>query len=196
MIVGGNKDKVIANIKENCNAKELNKKVETDDPVLSVVEEAKILKKFFLRRKFKINFYFKNKIANRFINKLARDLNNSITIEGLDNLKDINSGAIVTSNHFNPLDSLIPRKVIKKRFNKNIYIVSQTTNLAMDGFLGYLFNNLNIFSLNKSPNYIIKTFTPYLKSILRNKKNPVSILQKTGSLSFMREDQALLTSSF
>ena len=58
------------------------------------------------------------------------------------------------------------RYLIKKRYQKNLYIVIQDTNLAMPGFLGYLMNSLNTIPLLKSPNYMISTFKPTLKKIL------------------------------
>lgn len=39
----------------------------------------------------------------------------------------------------------------------------------MPGKLGFLFNNINVIPLCKSPNYIIKKFIPELDKILKNR---------------------------
>ncbi len=174
MIIGGSKKDVIKNIENNIKDKELNKKAELTDPVLSDEERNKILKKFFNLRKRKLSFYIKNKIAYQAVNKVAKELDPFIEIKGLENIKKVEDGAIVTSNHFNPLDNLIVRKMILNRYHKNIYIVSQETNLAMPGKLGFLFNHLNIIPICKSPSYINDTFKPVLSKVL-NKKNYVLI---------------------
>lgn len=174
MIIGGSKKEVIKNIKQNILDNELNKKVEINDPTLTENELEMVLKRFYGLRKHKVAYFLESRFANLFVDILGRKLSKNIQIEGIENIKDINNGAIVTSNHFNPLDNLTIRKLIKKCYKKNVYIVSQETNLAMPGFLGYLMNSLNIIPLCKGPNYIIKTFKPELKKVL-NKNNYVLI---------------------
>ncbi len=166
MIIGGSKKEVIKNIQKNILDNELNKKVEVNDPRLSEEELNKVLKRFYGLRKNKFIYFLESRFAYLFVDIIGLKLNKSIKIEGLENLANINKGAIITSNHFNPLDNMLMRKLIKKRYHKNFYIVSQETNLAMPGFLGYLMNSLNIIPLCKSPNYIIKTFKPELKKVL------------------------------
>ncbi len=168
MIIGGSKKEVIKNIKRNIENNELNKKVEVNDPVLSDKEIEDALNKFYNLRKHKILYFFENKFAYLIVNLVEKKINKSIEIEGLENIKDINSGAIVTSNHFNPLDNLNIKKLIKKRYKKNVYIVIQETNLKMGGIIGYLMNSLNTIPICKSPNYIINTFKPELNKILKN----------------------------
>ncbi len=168
MIIGGSKKEVIKNIKLNVKNNELNKKVEVNDPVLTKEEIDKVLNRFYNLRKHKIIYFLESRFAYLFVDILGKKLNKEIEIKGLENIKNINNGAIITSNHFNPLDSLTIRKMIKKRYKKNVYIVSEETNLAMPGFLGYLMNSLNIIPICKSPNYIINTFKPELKKVLDN----------------------------
>ena len=174
MIIGGSKKEVIKNIQKNVKNNELNKKVEVNDPVLNNEELDKALKRFYGIRKNKFIYFLESRFAYTFVDILGLKLNKSIKIEGLENIKDINEGAIITSNHFNPLDNMAIRKLIKQRYKKNFYIVSQETNLAMPGFLGYLMNSLNIIPLCKGPNYIINTFKPELKKVL-DKNNYVLI---------------------
>ena len=167
MIIGGSKKEVINNIKKNIENNELNKKVEIGDPNLSEDEIQKYINDFYKNKK-KLSYFFKNKIANKTIKKISKELYPDIKINGLEklDLADLSNGAIITSNHFNPLDSYNIRKIVEEKLHKKLYIVVQDTNLAMPGFLGFLFNNIEVIPLSKSPNYIIKKFVPELKKIL------------------------------
>lgn len=167
MIIGGSKKEVINNIKKNIENNELNKKVEIGDPNLSEDEIQKYINDFY-RNKKKLSYFFKNKIANKTVKKISKELYPDIKINGLEklDLADLSNGAIITSNHFNPLDSYNIRKIVEEKLHKKLYIVVQDTNLAMPSFLGFLFNNIEVIPLSKSPNYIIKKFVPELKKIL------------------------------
>lgn len=167
MIIGGSKKEVINNIKTNIENNELNKKVEIKDPNLSEEEINNCINKFYRNKKSPI-YFIKNKIANKTVKKIAKEIYPNIDIIGLEKLEnvDLTNGAIITSNHFNPLDSYNIRKIVEEKLHKKLYIVVQDTNLSMPGFLGFLFNNIEVIPLSKSPNYIIKKFVPELKKIL------------------------------
>ncbi len=167
MIIGGSKKEVIKNIETNINNNELNKKVEVGDPNLTEEEKTKYINKFYQNQKSPI-YFIKNKIANKTVRKIAKEIYPNINIIGLEKLDyvDLTNGAIITSNHFNPLDSYNIRKIVEEKLHKKLYIVVQDTNLAMPGALGFLFNNIEVIPLSKSPNYIIKKFMPELKKIL------------------------------
>ncbi len=167
MIIGGSKKAVIDNIKTNLANGEYNKKVEINDPQITEEEILAILNKFFRRKEKKLSYYLRNKMARLMIKKLSIHLNRNIEIEGLENLDglDLSKGAFITCNHFNPLDSFIPRKIVEKILDEKMYIVIQDTNVAMEGNLGYLMNNLDTIPINKSPNYINKIFIPELKKV-------------------------------
>lgn len=166
LIIGGSKKEVIKNIQKNLKDKELNKKVEVNDPKLGEEEIAKIIEKFYQKRQHKIIYFWQNHLAFFLVDILGKKLDKDITLEGLDNIENINQGAIITSNHFNPLDNMAIHKLVKKRYKKNLYIVSQETNLAMPGIIGFLMNNLNIIPIWKKVSYIIKEFKPKLYKIL------------------------------
>lgn len=167
MIIGGSKKEVIKNIETNINNNELNKKVEVGDPNLTEEEITKYINKFYQNQKSPI-YFIKNKIANKTVKKIAKEIYPNINIIGLEKLDyvDLTNGAIITSNHFNPLDSYNIRKIVEEKLHKKLYIVVQDTNLAMPGALGFLFNNIEVIPLSKSPSYIIKKFMPELKKIL------------------------------
>jgi len=170
MIIGGSKKDVIENIKKNVENHELNKKAELNDPVLSDEEKEKIISHFFNIRKRKTSFAIKNKLAYTAVDEVSKQLDSFIEIEGLSNLDNIKDGAIITSNHFNPIDNIIVRKLILNKYHKNMYIVIQDTNLAMPGKIGFLMNYLNNVPISKSPSYINKIFNPYIKELLDNKE--------------------------
>lgn len=167
MIIGGSKKEVIKNIETNINNNELNKKVEVGDPNLTEEEKLKYINKFYQNQKSPL-YFIKNKIANKTVRKIAKEIYPNINIIGLEKLDyvDLTNGAIITSNHFNPLDSYNIRKIVEEKLHKKLYIIVQDTNLAMPGALGFLFNNIEVIPLSKSPNYIIKKFMPELKKIL------------------------------
>ena len=167
MIIGGDKSAVVENIKKLAKAGDYNHKAELDDPVMNEQTAVEAIKKYNQNREHKVRHYIASRPAY-FIHDVAWLMHKNRTkIEGLDKLDKIKGGAIITTNHFNPIDSIFPRRVIKKKFHKFPYIVIQETNLAMPGIKGYLMNNLPMLPLKNSPNYIIKHFIPELKKLIK-----------------------------
>ena len=166
MIIGGDKKAVIENIKKYANEGELNHKVELGDPSLSDEESDRVIENFYVMRQKKVSFFFKSLKARIMSKTFERKMDKSIEVLGIEKLKALKGGVIITSNHFNPLDSFCPRKVTRKAFGKVPYIVVQDTNLAMPELLGYLFNHLDMIPIKKSPNYILKRFMPEMKRLL------------------------------
>ena len=167
MIIGGSKKDVIKNIQKNLENKEYNTKVEINDAVLSDEEKLKLIDKFY-RQKKSLFYKFKNKSVTKLINKTGKSIMDNIDVIGEENLKnvDLSKGAIITCNHFNPLDSYNARKIVEKILHRKLYIVIQDTNLAMKGQLGLIMNYANNIPITKSPNYILKIFIPEMKRIL------------------------------
>lgn len=173
MIIGGSKKQVIENIKQALLDGDLNRKVEENDPSLTEAEKEGLLERFFAARNKK-SFALKQKAVLEITNLQLKSMSKNIKIEGAEVLKDIAPGAIFTANHFNPLDNVVIRKLIKEQYGKELYVVIQDTNLAMDGVIGDLMNYLPNIPISKSAKYIRKTFLPYLKEIL-GAGNPVLI---------------------
>ena len=90
MIIGGSKKEVIKNIKQNILDNELNKKVEVNDPKLSEEELNKVLNKFYGLRKNKIIYFLESRFAFLYVGKVAKKLDKSIKIEGIENIDDNN----------------------------------------------------------------------------------------------------------
>ncbi len=80
-------------------------------------------------------YFINNKIARGIVELIMHSQNKTTKIIGMENIKDIEGGAIITSNHFNPIDNIVIRKFAKKAGKKRLYIVGQETNLAMKGIL-------------------------------------------------------------
>ena len=166
MIIGGDKSETIINIQKNIRAEEYNKKAEPDDPKLTDEEVEQYLANFEKGRSNKVMHVIKKRGAFAIVDIAWLMHKGVTTFEGLENLDKIKGGAIVTCNHFNPIDSIFARAVIRKKFKKTPYIVIQETNLAMPGAKGYLMNNLNMVPLVKAPNYILKKFVPRIKELI------------------------------
>lgn len=164
MIIGGSKREVIDNIKRNILDNELNKKVEVNDPNLVDSEIDRLLDNFY-RNRDRLSYGFKRRKADGIVSKFKRVVN--VSFDGTENLAglDLSRGAIITNNHFNPLDSYASR-CICDYLKKNMCIVIEDTNLALPGMLGFLMNNLNVLPISKGPNYLIKRFIPNLKRVL------------------------------
>ena len=116
MIIGGSKARVIENIKKAVLDKDLNRKVEEGDAVMSMGDELKLAAKFYALRKSK-TFKLKRAAMQKMEHAQVLAYNRLIKIEGLENLP-ANGRFIVTSNHFNPLDNLCIKKMVKKAYNE------------------------------------------------------------------------------
>lgn len=166
MIIGNDKLEVIENIKKFAMEKRFNEKVEVNDPKLTLNEKDAIIKKY-LENKDKKSFKIKTKIAKNMIFSLTNLLHKDTIIEGVENLPNIESGAIITSNHFNPLDNLIIQKLAKEKCDKRLYIVSQESNLAMKGIIGFFMNYSDIIPVTDQVNYMKKIFPKTIKNTLK-----------------------------
>lgn len=168
MIIGDNKGAVIQNMKEAVQREAYNDKVEVDDPNLSAEEKSEIIN-HYLQNYRTLGYKICNWLARCVIDTVTKTENRSTQVRGLDNLTGITDGAIVTSNHFNPLDNTVVRCAVKKAGYKRLYIVSQETNLAMKGIVGFLMNHADIIPLTNSKKYLETYFPPLLQKILSKK---------------------------
>lgn len=167
MIIGGDKSAVIENIRKNVKNGDLNKKAELGDPKLSDDEIDRVIGDFEKYHQKKFWYFLKSRPAFAMVDMVWLMHKSVTSYVGLEKLDELGGkGAIITSNHFNPIDSIFARAALKKKLHKTPYIVVQDTNFAMPGLLGYLFNNLKMVPILKRPNYIIKKFTPRIKELV------------------------------
>ena len=167
MIIGGDKSAVIENIKKLAKAGDYNHKAELDDPELSDEAAEEAIAGYAKYRNNKVWYFLKSRPVFIMEDIVTLMHKKHIKVVGWENLEKIKKGAIITNNHFNPLDSIFPRYVIKKKYHKPINLVAQETNLAMEGFNGFLIYNQRLVPLRKSPNYILKTFVPTIKRMMK-----------------------------
>jgi len=165
MIIGDSKLEVIKNIENAIYAGEFNKKVEMNDPKLTSEEKNRIVKKYLDNRE-KISFKLKTKVAKSTISILTKILHKDTIIVGVENIKALNGSAIITSNHFNPLDNLIIQKLAKEVCKKRLYIVGQETNLAMPGIIGFFMNYSDIIPITDQTSYMKRDFPKIVKNTL------------------------------
>lgn len=169
MIIGKNKDKVISNIKKATEDGNMNIKVEVDDPNLSS-EEKKALVNKYLKERGTLGYKLKNAVARFIINFITEKENKNTEIIGIENIKSISGGAIITSNHFNPLDNTAIRHLVKKCKKKKLFIVSRDENMAMQGFVGFFMNYSDIVPISNSTNYMANDFFKIIKDIMAKKQ--------------------------
>nr|WP_321315792.1 lysophospholipid acyltransferase family protein [uncultured Ligilactobacillus sp.] len=170
MIIFPNRDAVIKNIQKNVANKEYNKKVEIDDPQMTTKESINRINEYFRKRATPIG-KVKNLCARAIYRGVTWVENRHTEVVGLENLTalDRKKGAIITTNHFNPLENTVIRRFMNKaKLHKRLFIISQDTNLAMKGLVGFLMNNYDIIPLSKSINYLGQTFPKILKKIIND----------------------------
>ncbi len=180
-MIGVSKNKVINNIKKATEKGEYNTKVENGDPNLTQKQEEQIIERY-IKDQDKLSYKIKTKIVRIIISIATKIINKDTKIEGIENIKDIKTGAIITSNHFNPLDNLIIQKLIRKLGKKRLYIVSQVSNFAMEGFIGFLMNYSDTIPLSKQVSFMKKQFAKFIKSKL--KKNDYILIYPEEEMWF------------
>lgn len=108
----------------------------------------------FLKKKFfsKVKSRVADKVSFSYFNKLIKK--GVIVIdgyEGIENLKSLNSGAIVTANHFNPFDSIPLHKVFKKYHKKRqLYKIIREGNYHFPGLFGFFMKNCYTLPLSEN----------------------------------------------
>lgn len=110
-----------------------NVKVEAGDPQLSGDAQKALLTQYASRRSG-LTFRSQSLGARELMNVAGRVVTRDVRISGQARLASIPGGAIVTSNHFSPLENLFVRRTVA---GHRLRIVSQLTNFAMTGFTGY-----------------------------------------------------------
>ena len=137
---------------------------EDDPPTIELTpENVDYLK---TKRKSKIKRVVANKMGERFLDEILRTNKLIIKeINGLENLKNIESGAIITCNHFNPFDFFAIEKAFResgKIKNKKLYKVIREGNYTnFPGFYGFLFRNGDTLPLSSNK----RTMIEFMKSV-------------------------------
>ena len=91
-------------------------------------------------------------------------------VKGLDNLENLNTGGIITSNHFNPFEALSIEKIfLESKLGKKhkLYAVIREGNYTnFPGMYGFLFRNGNTLPLS-SNHQTMKKFYKAIETLLK-----------------------------
>ncbi len=158
---------VITNIKAQVESGEFNGKVETGDPVISPEKSASILKAY-VRSKRTMWGKFCTRMARSTMWAGTRIFNLRTHFDGMENIKGYKGGAIITSNHFNPLDNTIVRETMLRAYHEGIFIVSQESNFAMNGLLGFFMKYVDTIPITDNLSFMKRYFVPTLARLLKH----------------------------
>ena len=149
---------------------------ENDPPTIVLTPD----KVDYLRVKFssKIKRIVAFSIAKQFVNKMIKSKKLIIKeVKGLENLENIDSGAVITCNHFNPFDVFTNEVVLRMSSimkKRRLYKVIREGNYTnFPGFYGFLFRNCDTLPLSSNK----RTMVNFMKSVdtILNKKDLILI---------------------
>lgn len=126
----------------------------------------------YLRRKMrsKLSTKYAFKMAYWFVGNLIKKKQLVIKeIKGLENLKSLNTGAIITCNHFNAFDSFAVQIAFDKAklHRKKLFrVISEANYTTFPGFYGFLMRNCNTLPLSRN-GHTMKKFLMSLNLILQ-----------------------------
>lgn len=136
--------------------------VENDPPgKVLLPDEIEYIKKGPLER---LKTKFAYSLARRFVNKLIDEKKLIIKeIKGIENFKKLESGAIITCNHFNAFDSFAIQLAYEAsgQIDRTFYRVIREGNYtSFPGFYGFLMRHCNTLPLSSNQ----KTLTKFMKA--------------------------------
>lgn len=172
MIIGDNRAAVIDNIKKYAESGEFHNKVELNDPVLTP-EQSKAITKEYAENRTHLSFRIKTLIAVAIANTATKILNKNTEIVGIEKIPSDIGGFIITSNHFSPTENTVIRHLTNMLGRKRLGIISQTSNFAMPGIIGFLMNYANTIPISTDPRYLARDFLSILKEKLSVKKEAI-----------------------
>ncbi len=138
--------------------------VEEDPPTIELTpDNVDYLKE---KRYSKIKNKVANKMGEKFLNEILKENKLIIKeIKGIENLQNIESGAMITCNHFNPLDSFAIEKVFRISGlikNKKLYKVIREGNYTnFPGLYGFFFRNCDTLPLSSNK----RTMIEFMKAV-------------------------------
>ena len=172
MIIGDNRSAVIENIKKFAESGEFHNKVEISDPVLTAAE-SKAVTDSYLENRSSLSFKIKSALGVALARAATRIVNKDTEIIGAEKIPKSIGGVLITSNHFGPLENTVIRHLTNSLGRKKLGIISQTSNFAMTGVIGFLMNYADTIPLSAEPHYLARDFLSVLKEKLVDKKEAV-----------------------
>lgn len=156
--------------------------VEDDPPTVPLTpEDVDYLR---TSRKSRIKSRMAYRVAQWFVEDLLKDNKLIIKkINGMENLKNVKTGAIVTCNHFNPYDSFTIEKVFRlagQHKNKKLFKVIREGNYTnFPGMYGFFFRNCNTLPLSSNK----RTMIEFVKA--------VDVILKRGDFILIYPEQSM-----
>lgn len=161
--------RVIENMKNSIKEGNFNNKVEENDHIVTLEDRQKVILNYDSKKK-KLKNKMEYIIARNITDKITCQINKQTEIIGLENIKNITTGAIITSNHFSKVDNTIIRYMMQKiNKTKDFGIIVQDTNFFMPGELGWLVRNNKTIPLSMDYKYMSRNFNPTIKELLEKK---------------------------
>lgn len=126
----------------------------------------------YLKRKVKnkVRARYAFKIAHWFLDVLIRKKQFVLKeVVGLENLKNLDCGAVLTCNHFNAYDSFamqLAYEKARKTRRKLFRVISEANYTSFPGFYGFLMRNCNTLPLSSNKN-TMKKFMRAVNTILQ-----------------------------
>ncbi len=150
-----------------------------DDPPFTPIEPHDL---DFLQKKFvsKIKSKFANWYSFKFFNHQISK--GRIVIDGyhgIENLKSLRSGAVLTANHFSPFDSIPIHKVVKKFTRRKLFKIIKEGNYSFPGLYGFFMRNCNSIPLASNIEVMKYTF------------NAVDTVLRRGDLLLVYAEQSM-----
>ena len=118
----------------------------------------------------RIQSKFAYSLARRYLNSIIEDKKLIIKdIIGIENFANLNSGAIITCNHFNAFDSFAIQVAYESSGHKKrkfYRIIREGNYTSFPGFFGYLMRHCNTLPLSSNPS-AMKEFTRATDTLLK-----------------------------
>lgn len=174
---------VLKKIEELEKAGRFDEDVEEDPPTKELKPEDIDYLHKNLKERLRTRYAFK--LASWFLSVLRR--NNQFIIKdivGIENYRNLDSGAIITCNHFSPLDSFVMEIAYRKshqKFHRRKFfrIIREGNYTSFPGFYGFLMRNCNTLPLSSNK----ATMKKFIKAVDK-------LLQK-GQLILIYPEQSM-----
>lgn len=155
------------NIERSLREGELNSKVMVNDHLVTSFERQRYILPYD-NTKRKLTSKLNRTVATTIVNSITRKINKTTKIIGLEHLAAFDGGgAIITSNHFSPVDSTIIRYLTNRIGKKRkLSIVVAESNIFMKGKLGWLLKSVNTMPFTNDLTYLEQNFNPSFKKRL------------------------------
>lgn len=164
LMIAPGREQTIDNIRAAVESGNLNCDVEPNDIHLSDEEKETIISNY-LNRDQQGSFGLKHWTARRMTDTISFFSGSGIELVGWKKLRGLEGGAIVTSNHFNPFDNIVPRRLVSKLGKGHLNIVSAPLNFTHPGTLGFIVRNGDVVPINCGHGYMRDHFEPTLRHI-------------------------------